>query len=157
MIDIPIELKGSLPQPRAMIDHFFSNLNHALHYRLINPYNRITKFIPKAIGWVKVLWDAQTAIEAFGGGEDLVEGWICLYEDESSNTPALLVALTHLQPEILSEWLDDYEPGLHGDYVHPENVDEFVKNYGRFIRRNEQTQKQGDCRPASPEGREHPV
>lgn len=152
--NIPIRLSHPLRQPRVMLNHLLSNLSHALHYHILNPYKRITTFIPKAIEWVKVLWGAQTAIEAFGGGEDLVEGWICLYEDESFDTPSLLVALNHLEPGILSEWLDEYEPGLNGSHAHPELVDEFVETYGSFIRRSTQPQKQRISSETGPEGRE---
>jgi hypothetical protein len=140
--DLPIRLSRPLPNSRAMLKNFLSELNHALHYHLLNPYKRIITFIPRAIEWVRILWDAQTAIEAFGGGEEIVEGWICLYEDDSMDTPSIIAAINYLKPEILSEWLNDYEPSLNGTYAHPELVDDFVEIYGRFIGRNQETAKQ---------------
>jgi hypothetical protein len=153
--NILIRLSNPLSHPRAMLKNLRAELNHALHYHLINPYKRITTFIPKAIEWVKILWDAGTVIEGFcEDGQEMIEGCLLKYEDDPRATPYLIAAINHLQPEILSTWLDEYEPSLNGTYVHPELVDEFVETYGRFIRRSTQPEKQRLSSTPGPEGRE---
>lgn len=146
-----------------MLNNFLSEINHALHYHLLNPYKRITTFIPKAIEWVKVLWDAQTAIEGFNyDGEELVELWLTNHQSafKPGEIPLIISALMFLRPDLLRGWLDSYETGQSSDYTHPEALEEFESNYGSFIRRSQKSEEPNEsCIPsaANPEGPEQEI
>jgi hypothetical protein len=99
-------------------------------------------FIRKAWQWVGILWSAQTAIEGFNhDGEEIVELWLVNHQSASppGDIPLIVSALMFLQPELLTDWLDNYEPGQFSHYTHPEAVEEFEETYGSFIRRSQET------------------
>ena len=97
----------------------------------------VISFIPKAREWMKILWTAHIAIDGFNhDGSEIVE--LLLIELRSAgpleHIPIIVSALMFLEPEILTDWLDDYIPGQASDYTHPEAVEEFEATYGRVIR-----------------------
>jgi hypothetical protein len=138
-----------------MLKNFLSELNHALHYHLLNPYKRTIAFIPRAIEWVKILWDAQTAIEGFNNdGEELVEGWLVRFGDgfKPGEIPLIVNALMFLQPELLQDWLDNYEPGQDSSYSNPEQIKIFGETYGGIIRRSQEAIERTESRVTSSGG-----
>ena len=99
-------------------------------------------FIRKAWQWVGILWGAQTAIEGFNhDGEEIVELWLVNHQSAGpqEDIPLIVSALMFLQPDLLTDWLDNYEPGQFSHYTHPEAVEEFEETYGSFIRRSQKT------------------
>jgi len=99
-------------------------------------------FIRKAWAWVGILWGAQNAIEAFNhDGEEIVELWLTNHQSafQPGKIPLIISALMFLQPELLTDWLDNYEPGQFSHYTHPEAVEEFEETYGSLIRRGKET------------------
>ena len=99
-------------------------------------------FIRKAWEWVGILWGAQMAIEAFNhDGEEIVELWLTNHQSafKPGKIPLIVSALMFLQPEILRDWLDNYEPGQFSHYTHPEALEEFEENYGSLIRRSKRS------------------
>jgi len=110
--------------------------------QIVSQIKDLIAFIPKAWEWTKILRTAHIAIEGFNhDGSEIVE--LLLIELRSAgpleHIPIIVAALMFLEPEILTEWLDDYIPGQASDYTHPEAVEEFEDNYGSFIRRSQKT------------------
>lgn len=107
--------------------------------QLKNRIQNAIVFIRKAWAWVGILWTAQTAIDGFNhDGEEIVELWLVNHQSASSpgDIPLIVSALMFLQPDLLTDWLDNYEPGQFSHYTHPEAVEEFEETYGSFIRQN---------------------
>jgi hypothetical protein len=110
--------------------------------QLVSRIQNTIAFIRKAWQWVDILWTAQTAIEGFNhDGEEIVELWLVNHQSASppGDIPLIVSALMFLQPELLTDWLDNYEPGQFSHYTHPEAVEEFEETYGSFIRRSQET------------------
>ena len=110
-------------------------------------------FIRKAWAWVRILRTAQTAIEGFNhDGEEIVELLLVEFQNagQPEEIPLIVSALMFLQPEILRDWLDNYEPGQSSHYTHPEALEEFEADYGSIIRRREETSKNPQSGIASP-------
>ena len=98
-------------------------------------------FIRKAWAWVGILWIAETSIEAFNNdGEEIVELWLTNHQSafQPGEIPMIICALMFLQPDLLRDWLDHYEPGQSSHYTHPEALEEFEETYGSLIRRREE-------------------
>ena len=130
-----------------------SNLNLGLPFRrspmepITDRWNQFVSriqntiaFIRKAWAWVGILWGAQMAIEAFNhDGEEIVELWLTNHQSafKPGKIPLIVSALMFLQPEILRDWLDNYEPGQFSHYTHPEALEEFEENYGSLIRQKQ--------------------
>lgn len=101
-------------------------------------------FIRKAIDWVKILHNAQIAIEGFNhDGEALVELLLVEFANagQPEDIPRTVTALMFLEPDILRDWLDAYSPGQFSHYTHPEALEEFEEKYGSLIRRSEEKSK----------------
>jgi hypothetical protein len=111
-------------------------------------------FIRKAWEWVHLLWVAQTAIEGFCDAEEIVELWLVNHESafKPGEIPLMIAALMFLEPELLKDWLDNYEPGQFSDYTHPEQLEFFGETYGSFIRQGSETQIHTESRIPSESG-----
>jgi hypothetical protein len=110
--------------------------------QLVSRIQNTIVFIRKAWQWVGILWTAQTAIEGFNhDGEEIVELWLTNHQSafQPGEIPMIVSALMFLQPDLLTDWLDSYEPGQFSHYTHPEAVEEFEETYGSFIRRSQET------------------
>lgn len=128
---------------KPMIDRW----NHSI----LNTQEAIA-FTRKAIEWLGILWGARTAIAAFNNdGEEIVELWLTNHQSafKPGEIPIIISSLMFLQPEILTDWLDHYEPGQFSHYTHPEAVEGFEKDYGSLIRRSKKTIEDPESRFAS--------
>ena len=124
---------------RPTIQPFIDRWNH-----LKSRVQESIAFIRKAIGWLKILQNAQLAIDGFNhDGEALVELLLVEFSNagEPDDIPQTITALMFLEPDILRGWLDNYSPGQRSHYTHPEALEEFEENYGSLIRRSEETSK----------------
>jgi hypothetical protein len=106
-------------------------------------------FIRKAWAWVDILWTAQTAIEGFNyDAEEIVELWLVNHQSafKPGRIPLMISALMFLEPDLLKNWLENYEPGQFTDYTHPEQLESFGEIYGSFIRQSGETQIDAESR-----------
>ena len=98
-------------------------------------------FMRKAWAWVEILWTAQTAIEGFNyDAEQIIELWLVNHQSafKPGKIPLMISALMFLEPDLLRDWLDNYEPGQFSHYTHPEALEEFEENYGSLIRQKQE-------------------
>jgi hypothetical protein len=112
-------------------------------------------FIRKAWAWVGILWTAQTAIEGFNhDGEEIVELWLTNHQSafQPGEIPMIVSALMFLQPDLLTDWLDNYEPGQSSHYTHPEALEEFEETYGSLIRQKQEISENPQGRIPSARG-----
>lgn len=132
---------------RQTIQPFIDRWNH-----LKSRVQESIAFIRKAIEWLGILWGARTAIAAFNNdGEEIVELWLTNHQSafKPGEIPMIISSLMFLQPEILTDWLDNYEPGQFSHYTHPEAVEGFKKDYGSLIRRSQKTIEDPESRFSS--------
>jgi hypothetical protein len=123
--------------------------------QLVSHIQNAIVFIRKTWQWVGILWTAQTAIEGFNhDGEEIVELWLTNHQSafQPGEIPMIVSALMFLQPDLLTDWLDSYEPGQSSNYTHPEALEEFEETYGSLIRQKQEISENPQSRIPSARG-----